>query len=176
MAASWRSAASASLPDRLPPPRPDASGANGFNAGRKSTWRIDPQKVVQRFRLVAIPLTVFCWLGVWALFEVFPRGCRRLRKQALREPRRKPVPASTSAEVEAKYQNLERMIGSTEKRLDNLQKLLAALATVGHAVGNRSGASTYLNLKGVQASAEKLLVKIQDRPRSLTERAQRIEE
>ncbi len=119
-------------------------------------------KVRQRFRLVAIPLTVFCWLGVWALFEVFPLWMPAAAQTGTSEAATKPVPASTSAEVEAKYQNLERMIGSTEKRLDNLQKLLAALATVGTLLGIALGVSTYLNLKEVQASAEKLLVKIQD--------------
>ncbi|MGA8028917.1 MAG: hypothetical protein WB992_17385 [Bryobacteraceae bacterium] len=50
---------------------------------------------------------------------------------------------------------------SLQQRADSLQKLLAALVTVGTIFGFALGLSTYFNLKELQQNAEKSAEKIQ---------------
>jgi len=77
------------------------------------------------------------------------------------------IPRSTGDDSEVKYERLKALIEYSEKRWDNLERLLAALVTVGTIFGFALGLSAYSNLKDtqeyarrIQADADKAVTKI----------------
>jgi hypothetical protein len=62
---------------------------------------------------------------------------------------------SLNADLDIKYNNLTKAMEATEKRMGDLQALLAVLAGVGTALGIAAGVSSYFNFKQLQGEAQK---------------------
>jgi hypothetical protein len=114
-----------------------------------------PARFKKGSRFVVVSLTLFCCLGIWTVFESAPLFFQAAAQTAPAADGAKPAAPLSAADIEAKSKDLER-------QMDYVEKLLAALVTVGTIFGLALGLTTYANAKDLQDRAEKDLARVKE--------------
>src|SRR6266852_444432 len=140
----------------------------------RKRWYIDFQRW---YSIPFILLMLYLGLDIWTMRVGFT-----LWSPATAQTKDAAKNAAPNTTDQAVLQDLSQRLEGVEKRLDSmpqaaalenraadLQKLLAALVTVGTIFGLARGLATYVNLKDTQQNAEKLITVTQQNAKELIE-------